>query len=96
MDISGSPSLERFLSQVAEQYPEHDFILNMEKVRTINSAGVGVMIHFLDRMKRRQSRFIVSNLNFFAKKVMDFLDMETILDIYDIEEDAINSLSVKI
>lgn len=91
LDISTSPVVERGLETLLNQYEGHSFILNLSKVAYINSAGLGVIILTAKKLEKKGSSLKVSNLNNVVKKVINILDAHDIIDIYEDEEDAINS-----
>lgn len=96
LDIHGAPAVERELVLLIKDYPDHNFVLNLENVKLINSAGAGVFIVISSMLRKQGCLLKISNLNFIVRKVMDFLSMHDIIDICEDEEDAINSFSVSV
>ena len=91
-DIGNSPLIQRDISALITQFPEYNFILNMEHVEFMNSAGLGVLI-ITSKKLEYCSRFLkVTNLNIAVKKVIKLLDAHEIIDVYDSEEEALQSL----
>lgn len=91
LDISTSPEAERSLEKLMTRYDGYSFILNLSKVAYINSAGLGVIILTAKKLEKKGKSLKVSNLNYLVKKVISILDAHDVIDIYDDEEDAINS-----
>lgn len=91
LDISTSPIVERSLEKLLKQYEGYSFILNLSKVAYINSAGLGVIILTAKKLEKKGRILKISNLNSVVKKVISILDAHDIIDIYEDEEDAINS-----
>lgn len=92
LDISTSPEAERSLEKLMKQYDKYSFILNLSKVEYINSAGLGVIILTAKKLEKKGKSLKISNLNYLVKKVISILDARDIIDIYEDEEDAINSV----
>jgi anti-anti-sigma factor len=91
LDISTSPLVERSLDLLMRQYEGYSFILNLSRVAYINSAGLGVIILTAKKLEKHGSSLKLCNLNHVVKKVIDILDARDIIDIYEDEEDAVNS-----
>jgi len=92
LDIGNSPLVQRDINTLINQFPEYDFILNMEQVDIMNSAGLGVLILSSKKLESAKRSLKLSNLNIAVKKVIQLLDAHEIIDVYDNEEDAVNSL----
>jgi len=91
LDISTSPLMERSLEVLMKQYDGYSFILNLSRVAYINSAGLGVIILTAKKLEKCGSSLKICNLNNVVKKVIDILDAQDVIDIYEDEEDAVNS-----
>lgn len=92
LDIGNSPLVQRDISALINQFPGYDFILNMERVEFMNSAGLGALIISTKRLESEHRTLKVTNLNLSVKKVIQILDAHEIIDVYDSEEEAIRSL----
>lgn len=92
LDISTSPLVERNLELLMKQYEGYSFILNLSRVAYINSAGLGVIILTAKKLEKNGSSLKLCNLNNVVKKVIDILDAQDVIDIYEDEEEAVNSL----
>jgi len=91
LDISTSPVVERDLEILMKQYEGYSIILNLSKVAYINSAGLGVIILTAKKLEKNGSLLKICCLNNVVKKVISILDAHDIIDIYEDEEDAVNS-----
>jgi len=92
LDISTSPIVERNLETLMKQYEGYSIILNLSRVAYINSAGLGVIILTAKKLEKSGSLLKICCLNYVVKKVIAILDAHDIIDIYEDEEDAVNSL----
>lgn len=93
LDIANSAYIERNISSLISQYTEHDVVLNMDEVKYMNSAGLGVLIILTKSLEKRERTLKISNLNYTLRKVINILDAETLVNIYDDEKDAILALN---
>jgi len=94
LDIGNSPLVQRDISTLMDQFPDYDFILNMEHVEFMNSAGLGVLIISTKRLESCSRNLKVTNLNFSVKKVIQLLDAHEIIDVYESEEEALKSFTL--
>lgn len=91
LDIKTSPIAEKSLEMLLNRYESCNFILNLSKVAYINSAGLGVIILIAKKLEKKGKALKLTNLNNVVKKVITILDAHNIIDIYEDEEEAINS-----
>jgi anti-anti-sigma factor len=63
LDIGNSPLIQRDISTLISQFPDYNFILNMERVEFMNSAGLGVLIISTKRLESNNKCLKISNLN---------------------------------
>ncbi len=93
LDIGNSPFIQKDLSILISQFPDYNFILNMEHVEIMNSTGLGVLIISAKKIESNKKRFKITNLNFAVKKVIQMMDVNDIIEIYDNEEEALLSFA---
>jgi anti-anti-sigma factor len=91
LDIGSSSIVQKELKVLIEQFPDSDFIVNMEQVEYINSAGLGALIVSAKKIRSSKRKFKITNLNDTVKKVIEILDAQEIIDVYDNEEEAFES-----
>ncbi|HOP28714.1 MAG TPA: STAS domain-containing protein [Spirochaetota bacterium] len=93
LDIANSAYVERNISQLITEYNDHDIVLNMDSVKYMNSAGLGVLIILTKELEKKERILKISNLNYTLRKVINILDAETLVNIYDDERDAVMALN---
>lgn len=93
LDIANSAYVERNISQLITEYNDHDIVLNMDSVKYMNSAGLGVLIILTKELEKKERTLKISNLNYTLRKVINILDAETLVNIYDDERDAVLALN---
>ena len=94
LDIGNSPLVQRDISTLISKYPDYHFILNMDRVEYMNSAGLGVLIISSKKLESNQKCLKVTSLSFVVKKVIQLLDAHEIIEVYDSEEEALKSISL--
>ncbi len=94
LDIGNSPYIQRDLSTLISQFPDYNFILNMGHVELMNSAGLGVLIISAKKIEANNRRFKITNLNISVKKVIQMMDVNDIIEVYDNEEEALQSIEI--
>ncbi len=94
LDIGNSPLIQRDISTLISQFPDYNFILNMESVELMNSAGLGVLIISTKRLESNNRCLKISNLNVAVKKVIQILDAHEIINVYDTEDEAVKSFEL--
>ena len=95
LDIGNSPLIQRDISTLISQFPDYNFILNMESVEFMNSAGLGVLIISTKRLESNNRCLKISNLNAAVKKVIQILDAHEIINVYDTEDEAVKSYELR-
>jgi len=93
LDIANSAYVERNISQLITEYNDRDIVLNMDSVKYMNSAGLGVLIILTKELEKKERILKISNLNYTLRKVINILDAETLVNIYDDERDAVMALN---
>jgi anti-sigma B factor antagonist len=94
LDIGNSPLIQRDISTLISQYPDYNFIINMEQVEFMNSAGLGVLIISTKRLESNSRCLKITNLNDAVKKVIHILDAHEIINVYDTEDEALQSFKI--
>lgn len=80
------------LKELTHENIETNVILNFSQVNVINSSGLGVLIMLADEMKKSKRRLIVTELKPLLKELFDRMKLETIFDIFETDEKAIQNL----
>jgi len=93
LDIANSAYVERNISQLITEYNDRDIVLNMDSVKYMNSAGLGVLIILTKELEKNQRTLKITNLNYTLRKVINILDAETLVNIYDDEREAVMALN---
>jgi len=92
LDIRNSPLLQKDLNILMDQFPGDNFVLNMNRVNFMNSAGLGVLILSTKKLESGNRCLKITNLSEPIKKIVQLLEADEIIDIYETEEDAVRSI----
>lgn len=91
LDIGNSPFIQKDLSSLIDQFPGYNFIVNMGQVELMNSAGIGVLIISAKKLESNSKRLKITDLNIAVKKVIQMMDVNDIIEVYDNEKEALQS-----
>ena len=69
-----------------------NIVADFEKLRYVNSTGLGILLHFSKSAKEKGGCFKIANVNENVYEIIEIIGATTLLDIYDELDEAINSL----
>ncbi len=67
-------------------------VADFEKLRYVNSTGLGILLHFSKSAKEKGGCFKIANVNENVYEIIEIIGATTLLDIFDELDEAINSL----
>ncbi len=67
-------------------------VADFDKLRYVNSTGLGILLHFSKSAKEKGGCFKIANVNENVYEIIDIIGATTLLDIYDELDEAIKSL----
>ncbi len=89
MDLGNTPAVRKaFLREVRENRAPR-VVINLRKVRYIDSSGVASMVEALKASRDAGSRLILIGLSTSAREVLQLSRLLKIFEIYDNEEEAL-------
>jgi anti-sigma B factor antagonist len=91
LDISTSWQLRLKLQECISQI-SCCVIVNLAQVIFIDSAGLAALVAGMTSIQQFKGRFCICNLLPEAKVVFEITMMDTLLEIFDTEEEALNNL----
>ena len=68
-------------------------VADFEKLRYVNSTGLGILLHFSKSAKEKGGSFKIANVNENVFEIIEIIGATTLLEIYDDLDEAIDSLS---
>ena len=89
IDLANSPQLRKVLLHELKEMKVPRVVLNLQKVRYIDSSGVASLVEGLRASRDTGSRFILFGLSTSAREVLQLSKLVKIFEICETEEQAI-------
>jgi anti-sigma B factor antagonist len=89
IDLANSPQLRKALLHEFRELRVPRVVLNLQKVRYIDSSGVASLVEGLRASRDAGSRFILFGLSTSAREVLQLSKLVRIFEICETEEQAI-------
>jgi anti-sigma B factor antagonist len=99
VDISGditlynSPELRKVLIELLRNKRAPRVIVNLEKVRYIDSAGIASLVEGLKTSRDLKSGFALYALSKMTRNVLELTRLIKVFEVYDTEEEALRGSS---
>ncbi|HSV97613.1 MAG TPA: STAS domain-containing protein [Spirochaetota bacterium] len=90
IDLYNAPEIKDIVSKLIEEQ-RYNVIINLEKVSYIDSSGIGALISSLSNLKKYQGGLKIINVYASVRKVFELTKLTSFFDIFDTEEDALES-----
>jgi anti-sigma B factor antagonist len=91
IDLSNSPEVRRILLRELRDNGVPRVLMNLSKVRYIDSSGVASLVEGLKASRDLGSRFILVGLSGSAHEVLQLSRLLKVFEIYEDEESALSS-----
>jgi anti-sigma B factor antagonist len=89
MDLGNSPAVRKALLREVRENRAPRVVMNLSKVRYIDSSGVASLVEGLKASRDAGSRFILFGLSPSAREVLQLSRLLKVFEIYDNEEEAL-------
>lgn len=89
MDLANTPAVRKVLLREVKEKRTPRVVMNLTKVRYIDSSGVASLVEGLKASRDVGSRFILFGLSTSAREVLQLSRLLKIFEIYDNEEQAL-------
>lgn len=83
--------VEKIFNLLNEGYV--NIVGDFEKLRYVNSTGLGILLHFSKTAKEKGGSFKIANVNENVYEIIEIIGASTLLEIYDELDDAVESVS---
>ncbi len=94
-DANTCASVEKFIREKIEE-GKYCFVLNMENVPFIASAGLRVILVFTKELRHKfKGDLLISNLQISVKRVFEISGLKNVLKIFDDMETALRSFKIE-
>jgi anti-sigma B factor antagonist len=83
---------EQFRKAMAKfiQNPAEYLILNMEEVKYINSAGLGIIANSVMTARKQQKELVIAGVRDSLQEIFHIVKFASFIKLFDTEKDAIN------
>ncbi|HVS89079.1 MAG TPA: STAS domain-containing protein [Candidatus Acidoferrum sp.] len=88
IDLANSPEIRKALLREVKENRTPKVVMNLSKVRYIDSSGVASLVEGLKASRDAGSRFILYGLSPSAREVLQLSRLLKIFEVYDNEEQA--------
>lgn len=88
IDLANSPELRKALLREVKELRIPKVVLNLSKVRYIDSSGVASLVEGLKASRDAGSRFILFGLSPSAREVLQLSRLLKIFEVYETEDQA--------
>ena len=92
VDFNSSPKLREEFSKLAEK-KSGKVLVNLRKVKYIDSSGLATFIEFFQKMKRSGGKLILFNLSDGVRSVFEIAKLDSIFHLAKSEEEAFSHMS---
>jgi len=92
LDVAVSAELEDQLMKAVEEHSIERLILNMENVEYMSSSGFRVAIALLRKLTDKGGVLKICSLKPAVKRIFDVIELTSLFEIFDTEEEAKESL----
>ena len=89
IDLANSPAVRKALLREMREKRTPRVVMNMSKVRYIDSSGVASLVEGLKASRDVGTRFILFGLSTTAREVLQLSRLLRIFEVYDNEEQAL-------
>lgn len=89
IDLANSPEVRKALLNELRELRTPRVVMNLSKVRYIDSSGVASLVEGLKASRDTGSRFILFGLSASAREVLQLSRLLKIFEVYDNEEQAL-------
>jgi anti-sigma B factor antagonist len=69
-----------------------NIVADFEKLRYVNSTGLGILLHFSKSAKEKGGSFKIANVNENVYEIIEIIGATSLLEIFDDLKDAVDSL----
>ena len=93
LDVAVSGDVEEALLAIIEEDSLKHIVLNMQDVEYMSSSGFRVAIALLRKLKEDGGSLKICNLKPAVQRIFDVIELTSLFDIFESEEEALKSLS---
>ena len=91
MDVSVANEVEEELARIIDSDNQKHLVLNMDRVEYMSSSGFRACIATLRKLNAREGTLKLSNIKPSVKRIFDVIELTSLFDIYETEEEALGA-----
>lgn len=91
MDVSVANEVEEELARIIDSENQKHLVLNMDRVEYMSSSGFRACIATLRKLNAREGTLKLSNIKPSVKRIFDVIELTSLFDIYETEEEALGA-----
>lgn len=92
LDVQLSADIEKEIHKLIESEPGYHFLLNLKEINYLSSSGIRIFVSTMRILKEKKYKLLLCEMDINAKKIFEIVELMDMFDIYDTEEEALNSL----
>lgn len=92
LDAHTAPSLEDTFSNLI-QNQQYKIVVNFEELAYISSAGLGVFMAFIEKVRENKGDIKLSSMNDKVYNIFDLLGFPLLYEIFKTDDQAVNKFS---
>ncbi|MDY6967795.1 MAG: STAS domain-containing protein [Spirochaetota bacterium] len=93
LDIHLSVDVENRLQSIIKEEPEYHILIDLSDVEYMSSSGIRLLVSILRTVESNDRKLKLSNMNESVKKIFEIVELTSMFDIYNSEEEALKSFS---
>lgn len=90
IDVSTSPRIKDVLNEQIDQ-GHHNLVINMERVRYIDSTGLVAFISALKRVREKNGKIVLICTNPHILKIFNITGLNNVFDVYQTQDEAMKT-----
>lgn len=91
IDLYNSPEMRKALMGVLKEQNASRAVINLTRVRYIDSSGVASLVEGLKVARERNARYILFGLSKAAREVLELSRLIKVFEVYENEEQALGA-----
>ena len=91
--LDGVNEAKAYLRPHLESPDVKGLVINFDKVNFIDSSGIGLIVSIFKTMQQKEGQFALTNLSKKNEEIFSITRLNKILDIYESEQEAMQSMS---
>jgi anti-anti-sigma factor len=91
LDVHLSADIEKEINKIINDETSSHLLLNLRDVEYMSSSGLRIFVSTMRILKETKRKLKLCNMNNAVKKIFEVVELMDMFDIYDNEEDALQS-----